>query len=240
MNDRKESQRTSDALVAAHAPHPQKCARDLSRPAAHVAHRHIVDRRLLGSSRWAGAGQHVQLEVLRAPGATASDCLWLALSQGTRPPPAGSISTRPASAALSKRIRRILILLGLDAILSLPIIFMPSEWADGSSSMPASGRSTHDLPRRRRNCSSPSGSLWPSIMHCRHHTSVYMISLFRDSDIRCSTTPPASSPFRAGFARPAPLRSCSPSATPRPARHSSSDRRPHASPTRSPASCSPS
>ena len=70
-----------DALVAAHARILTKYARDLS-PEQRVAHRRIVGRRLLGSSRWAGAGRSMLLEVLRAPGATASDCLWLALSAG--------------------------------------------------------------------------------------------------------------------------------------------------------------
>lgn len=70
-----------DALVAAHKHILSKYAHDLG-PEQYIAHRRIVGRRLLGSSRWAATGRRMLFEVLRAPGATAADWLWFGFSLG--------------------------------------------------------------------------------------------------------------------------------------------------------------
>lgn len=70
-----------DALMSAHELILAKYASDLT-PQQRIAHRRIVGRRLLGSPRWSETGRSMLLEVIRAPGATAGDWLWLGLSAG--------------------------------------------------------------------------------------------------------------------------------------------------------------
>ncbi|MEK7232607.1 MAG: hypothetical protein AAB268_02235 [Elusimicrobiota bacterium] len=77
-----------------------------------------------------------------------------------------------------------MILLGLAAILSLPIIFMPSEWAGWIVLYASFGAVPLMISPRRR----PKLLIAIWITLALHHavaiTSVYMISLFRDSDAK--------------------------------------------------------